>query len=39
MTFVIGRGGRIRHCIADEQRFGIHADEALAAIERHGAAA
>jgi thioredoxin-dependent peroxiredoxin len=39
MTFVIGRDGPILHSIADEKRFDIHADEALAAIERHGAAA
>lgn len=39
MTFVIGQDRRVLAVVASETRFDRHADEALAALRKHGAAA
>jgi peroxiredoxin Q/BCP len=39
MTFVIGQDRRIIEVVASETKFDLHADEALAALRRHGASA
>ncbi len=39
LTFVIGQDRRVLEVVASETRFDLHADEALAALRRHRAAA